>query len=159
MFVKKGDVTKRREGEYPQSCAKRMTAPSADAGFRACGHDQRTEPVWRLCDRPLEAFARSRFKLYGNPALAGRGGSVSRRDYNPATWHRTQLAGANCLRKETTQTPATLRERGSGGEALLLEKRPLPQNLHLSPLFLLCILLDRGGGGDYNAKQDTDYVC
>ena len=25
MFVKKGDVTKRREGEYPQSCAKRMT--------------------------------------------------------------------------------------------------------------------------------------
>ena len=25
------------------------------------------------------------------------------------------------------QTPATLRERGSGGEALLLEKRPLPQ--------------------------------
>ena len=25
MFVKKGDVTKRREREYPQSCAKRMT--------------------------------------------------------------------------------------------------------------------------------------
>ena len=56
--------------------------------------------------------------------------------------------------------PIALRERGSGGEALLLEKRPLPQNLHrLSPLFLLCILLDRGGGGDYNAKQDTDYGC
>ncbi len=65
MFVKKGDVTRRREGEYPQSCAMRMTAPSADAGFRACGYDQRTEPVWRLCDRPLEAFARSRFKLCG----------------------------------------------------------------------------------------------
>ena len=32
---------------------------SAEAGFRACGHDQRTEPVWRLCDRPLETFARS----------------------------------------------------------------------------------------------------
>ena len=28
-----------------------------------------------------------------------------------------------------SRTPATLRERGSGGEALLLEKRPLPQNL------------------------------
>ena len=33
MFVKKGDVTKRREGEYPQSCAKRMTAPSAERAF------------------------------------------------------------------------------------------------------------------------------
>ena len=30
-------------------------------------------------------------------------------------------------RKGATQTPAALRERGSGGEALLLEKRPLPQ--------------------------------
>ena len=28
--------------------------------------------------------------------------------------------------KQTTQTPAALRERGSGGEALLSEKRPLP---------------------------------
>ena len=28
-------------------------------GKRLCGGDQRTEPVWRLCDRPLETFARS----------------------------------------------------------------------------------------------------
>ena len=33
MFVKKGDVTTRREGGYPQSCAKRMTAPSAEGAF------------------------------------------------------------------------------------------------------------------------------
>ena len=33
MFVKKGDVTKRREGEYPQSCAKRITDPSAERAF------------------------------------------------------------------------------------------------------------------------------
>ncbi len=26
-------------------------------GSRACGRDQRTEPVWRLCGRPLETFA------------------------------------------------------------------------------------------------------
>ncbi len=32
------------------------------------------------------------------------------------------------MQKQTSQTPAALRERGSGGEALLLEKRPLPQN-------------------------------
>ena len=31
------------------------------------------------------------------------------------------------MQKQTSQTPAALRERGSGGEALLLEKRPLPQ--------------------------------
>ena len=30
-------------------------------------------------------------------------------------------------KKHPTQTPAALRERGSGGEALLSEKRPLPQ--------------------------------
>ena len=30
--------------------------------------------------------------------------------------------------KGATQTPTALRERGSGGEALLSEKRPLPQN-------------------------------
>ena len=36
----------------------------------------------------------------------------------------------NHLRKhQAPQTPAALRERGSGGEALLSEKRPLPQNL------------------------------
>ena len=32
-------------------------------------------------------------------------------------------------KERTSLFPATLRERGSGGEALLLEKRPLPQNL------------------------------
>ncbi len=31
--------------------------------------------------------------------------------------------------KPHPQTPAALRERGSGGEALLSEKRPLPQRL------------------------------
>ena len=30
-------------------------------------------------------------------------------------------------KKGATQTPAALRERGSGGEALLSEKRPLPR--------------------------------
>ena len=32
------------------------------------------------------------------------------------------------MQKRTGQTPATLRERESGGEALLSEKRPLPQS-------------------------------
>ena len=44
---------------------------------------------------------------------------------------RPHSQGRASPKEETTQTPATLRERGSGGEALLLEKRPLPQNLRL----------------------------
>ena len=36
-------------------------------------------------------------------------------------------------KKGSSRTPAALRERGSGGEALLLEKRPLPQNLPPPP--------------------------
>ena len=32
-------------------------------------------------------------------------------------------------KSQPTQSPDALRERGSGGEALLSEKRPLPQNL------------------------------
>ena len=104
-----------------------LTAPSAAARFRACGHDQRTEPVWRLCDRPLETFARPLPEIGWRLALAGRGGSVSRRDHNLLARNRAQLTGAYSLQKKPTQPPATLRERGSGGEALLLEKRPLPQ--------------------------------
>ena len=55
------------EGRILRHALECMTAPSAEgakgdfasaeAGFRACGHDQRTEPVWRLCARPLETFA------------------------------------------------------------------------------------------------------
>ena len=37
--------------------------------------------------------------------------------------------GRTSPKERTSLFPATLRERGSGGEALLLEKRPLPQNL------------------------------
>ena len=55
------------EGAYPQSCAGAHDSSfygRSQGGFRLCGggisclrHDQRTEPVWRLCARPLETFA------------------------------------------------------------------------------------------------------
>ena len=105
-----------------------LTAPSAEARFRACGHDQRTEPVWRLCDRPLETFARSHHQLYGYPTLAGRGGSVSRRDHNPLAGIRADLAWAR--KSEGTHKPIPSYSSGGGpGEALLLEKRPPPSVL------------------------------
>ena len=57
-----------------------------------------------------------------------RGGSVSRRGHNHPTGKRTHLAwDAQVRGKKPSLFPATLRERGSGGEALLLEKRPLPR--------------------------------
>ncbi len=56
-----------------------------------------------------------------------------------------QLAAAYCMEEKTTRTAATLRERGSGGEALLLEKRPLPQNLSRLPLYIFLALLGWGG--------------
>ena len=64
-----------------------------------------------------------------------RGGSVSRRGLTQAYQRRATSHGRASPKKEPSLFPATLRERGSGGEALLLEKRPLPQNLLTVNLF------------------------
>ena len=117
-------------------------------GFRACGHGQRAlrSPFGNLRPPTLPTMWR--------PMLAGRGGSVSRRDHNQAYRRSTQLTGGTNYAEATNlnasrssggsaregllsekpppshySIPIALRERGSGGEALLSEKRPLPQNL------------------------------
>ena len=58
-------------------------------------------------------------------------------------------------KERTSLFPATLRERGSGGEALLLEKRPLPQKLpfsfshHIGGVdFKPCVGVFAGGAGE-----------
>ena len=66
--------------------------------------------------------------------LAGRSGSVSRRDHNPKTRKRAQLAWA--LKSEGKVKPIPSRssgERGLGGEGLLSEKPPLPPESLVSP--------------------------
>ena len=80
---------------------------------------------------------------FRSPAPQGRGGSVSRRDHNQAYRRRATLHGRTSPKEKTSLFPATLRERGSGGEALLSEKRPLPQNLPTVNLFGR----EREGGG------------
>ncbi len=75
-------------------------------------HDQRTEPVWRLCDRPLETFAPLTFELVAYPMSAGRGGSVSRRDHNQATGNRAQLAWAH--KSVGTHKPIPIHSSGEG---------------------------------------------
>ena len=75
-------------------------------------HDQRAEPVWRLCDRPLETFAPLTFELVAYPMSAGRGGSVSRRDHNQATGNRAQLAWAH--KSVGTHKPIPIHSSGEG---------------------------------------------
>ena len=62
-----------------------------------------------------------------------RGGSVSRRGLNQAYQRPPPSQAEPPPKKQPTQTPAALRERGSGGEALLSEKRSLPQSLPPKP--------------------------
>ena len=49
----------------------------------------------------------------------GRGGSVSRRDHNQANRRHAHSQAEPSQQKHPTRTPTALRERGSGGEALL----------------------------------------
>ena len=93
------------------------------------GDSASAEAAKGLSDRPLETFGFPLIGWYRDQALAGRGGSVSRRGHNQATGNRTHFQAEPTMQKGTSQTPSALRERGSGGEALLSEKRPLPQNL------------------------------
>ena len=73
----------------------------------------------------------------------GRGGSVSRRDHNPKTRNRAHAAWAHKSEGAVKPIPSySSGERGLGGEALLLEKRPLPPVRPLSRLF------GRGGPGE-----------
>ena len=77
------------------------------------------------------------YRLVSGQTLAGRGGSVSRRDHNQVYRRHAHLQAEPSPKNRARQTPAALRERGSGGEALLSEKRPLPR----SPLTPACSLL------------------
>ena len=76
------------------------------------------------------------YKLVSYQTLAGRDGSVSRRDHNRLARNRVQPSGANSLKKETTRTPAALRERGVWGERGFSQRSRLsPQNFPHHMLF------------------------
>ena len=80
-----------------------------------------------------------------------RGGSVSRRGHNQDDQRPVTSQAEPPLKKQPRQTPAALRERGSGGEALLSETRPLPQNLPIVNLFGR----EREGRGFSSEKPQT----
>ena len=124
-------------------------------GF-AMRRDQRTEPVWRLCDRPLETFARPLPVIGRYPTLAGRGGSVSRRDHNQAyqrhvhaAWVRKSVGTHQPIPSRSSGEGvwgggASLREAASSPESPSQNKNPLPS-------------MQNGSGTMAAYRRDGDY--
>ena len=112
------------------SVSLRLTAPSAEGakGNRVCGRGG----ISRLRTRPkgfpiaLWKPSASPYKLVSFPTLAGRGGSVSRRDHNQLTWNRTHPSGGTNS-AEATNSNARRSSGGSAREGLLSEKPPPSQ--------------------------------
>ena len=123
-------------GDLQRGCSAREWFLGFDclqAGLRACGRDQRTEPVWRLSGRPRHPFGSPLISLYdpqrrqGAAALSAAVTTTKPQGIAPTSHGRTSREEKSSL------FPATLRERGSGGEVLLLEKQPLPRSLPTYP--------------------------
>ena len=129
------------EGEYPQSCAMRMTAPFAKGAFweprlRTRKDFASAEARRWLSDRPRHPFGSLLISLYHTKhwqvaAALSAAVTTAPKQENAPTMH-----GCASPQEKSSLFPAALRERGSGGEALLSEKRPLPQSLRLLPSHL-----------------------
>ena len=95
-----------------------------------------------LSDRPRYPFGSLTFELVSYPTLAGRGGSVSRRDHNQAHRRRAHVAWAH--NPKGTHKPIPSRSSGgSAREELLSEKLPPSHTPRrpLLPLFVLFVFL------------------
>ena len=140
-----GGASADAKGGYPQSCASRMTAPSAEG---VEGDFASAEARRGLSDRPRHPFGLAFISLYCAQRwqVAAALSAAVTTTKQQETAHLT--GGSRHIQKQLRRTPAALRERGSGGEALLSEKRPLPQNLPNHSLFGR----EREGGG-FSARK------
>ena len=95
----------------------RLTAPSAEEarqGVASAERDQRTKPVWRLCNRPLKTFARSPLRLMAAQrwqvaaALSAAVTTTNQQETAP------NLAGGTQARRKRP-TPNATRSSGEGG--------------------------------------------
>ncbi len=120
------------------SVSLRLTAPSAErvkGDFASAEARRWTEPVWQLSDRPRHPFGSLTLLLGSNPTLAGRGGSVSRRDHNQATGNRAYLSGGT--NSEERRNPSASRSSGEGvwgRGASLREAASPPESPHRKSL-------------------------
>ena len=102
---------------------------SADAGFRLCGGeavDGARLAAFRSPPPPLRTPLISGYHIQHWQVAAALSAAVTATTPQETAPHSQ---AEPLMKKGTSQTPAALRERGSGGEALLSEKRPLPQHL------------------------------
>ena len=109
-----------------------LSRPTVDCSFcgrsqgsRLCGGDQRTEPVWRLCDHPLETFAPCGGNRWQVAAALSAAVTTSKPIEDAPPFRRNQLR-----KNVATQTPAALRVRGVWGERRFSQRSGLsPQRL------------------------------
>ena len=120
------------------SVSLRLTAPSAEEAFWvfASAEARRwTEPVWQLSDRPRHPFGPPTFQLGRVPTLAGRGGSVSRRDHNQAYRRRAHLSGGTTYAEATPPNASRSSGEGVWGRgASLREAASPPESPHRKSL-------------------------
>ena len=131
----------RDDGVGVSSVSLRLTAPSAEGAkgdFVPAGTRRWTEAVCQLSDRPRCPFGLQLISSI-DPKRWQVAAALSAAVTTTKPIGETPTSQAEpSKRKGAPRTPSALRERGSGGEALLSEKRPLPQSLSLST-FIVCL--------------------
>ena len=138
ILIKRTAAGRRRfadGGIYPQSCA-----DAHDSSF--CGRSQggvaSAEARRWLSDRPRHPFGCSLLiDLYQGDSWQVAAALSAAVTTSKPNGDRPHSHGRASSKECASLFPAALRERGSGGEALLLEKRPLPQNPPRPPNFPL----------------------
>ena len=117
---------------------KRVCGRGKEPRGRVCGHGgdfasaearRWTEPVWQLSDRPRHPFGPLLIDLYRGQTLAGRGGSVSRRDHSQAYRRRARLTGGtNYAEAHNSNASRSSGEGVWGGGASLREAASSPES-------------------------------
>ena len=97
-----------------------------------------TEPVWQLSDRPRHPFGSLIFELVSYLTLAGRGGSVSRRDHNPKTGKRAHLAWARKFEGKIKPIPSCSSGEGVWGRGASLREAASPPESSHATSFIRC---------------------
>ena len=116
----------------------------SQGGFRLCGGGisclrARPKDGARLAAlrSPFGNLRGVTYKIVSYPTLAGRGGSVSRRDHNQAARNRIQLAGERKSEGRDKLIPQTLFGRGGLGERRFSQRSGLsPRSTHSTTIAL-----------------------
>ena len=100
-------------------------------GFRLCGGEAVDGARLAAFQSPPPPLRPLTYRLAAFPALAGRGGSISRRDhYQAARKPRPPRMGAQLQRKRQVYSQPLFGRRGSGGRGSFSQRSRLsPQNL------------------------------